>query len=349
MSLIVDALRRAQDGASRRLPPLAGARSPLPGLAMSRRRSGRARTIGLLAAAVVVVAGAWLGRGYLLPTRTAARAPAPLAPPLLVVDAVPLPAAVPTPPPAADAPVPEAETPAVAARPRGRRAPAPPPVVPPLLPSAAAAPSRPAVAPAPVVEIRVDRTKLAEDSMAAGIVSQRRGDLADAIEQYRQGIAVDPRNAGLHNNLGIALRQSGRLDEAVQSFEMALQIDAKYEKALNNLGVSRYQQGQYAAAIDLFKQAIRVNPANAESHVNLGVIYLPAGRFDDALSEFQEALRYDPRSAEANYNLALLWERRGDQDRARPYYERFVELAGSQHADLAARVKERLQQFDRRR
>ena len=345
MSLIVDALRRAQDGASRRLPPLAGARSPLPGLAMSRRRSGTVRTIGLFAAAAVIVAGAWFGRGYLLQPRRVT--PVPLAPPLLVVDAVPLPAAVPVPPPETQAP--EPEEPAAPVRQPVRRAAAPRPVIPPILPSAPAVPSRAAVAPSPVVEIRVDRTKLAEDSMAAGIISQQRGDLADAIEQYRHGIAVDPRNAGLHNNLGIALRQSGRLDEAVQSFEMALQIDAKYEKALNNLGVSRYQQGQYAAAIDLFKQAIRVNPANAESHVNLGVIYLPAGRFDDALGEFQEALRYDPRSAEANYNLALLWERRGDQDRARPYYERFVELAGSQHADLAARVKERLQQFDRRR
>jgi type IV pilus biogenesis/stability protein PilW len=200
-----------------------------------------------------------------------------------------------------------------------------------------------------VVEVHVNEVREAEEALASGLSNQRRGDWAMAIEEYRRGIAADPRNPGLFNNLGIALKQSGRLEEAASAFQDALKVDAKYEKGLNNLGVTRYQQGRFEEAIDLFKQAIRVNPANVESYVNLGIIYLPAGRSDEAFSVFQEALRYDPRSPEANYNLGLLWERRGDAERARQYFERFVTVAGSQHQDLAARVKEHLRQFDPRR
>ena len=362
MSLIVDALKRAQEGAARRLPPLSASRSPLPGLAASRDHSGRIWRVigGLIAVAAVAGVGAWLISGRLV--RENPRTPA-LAPPLLVVETLP-PTSTPTPsnPPEATG-GPASETAAGArgtANPRssragvprriGGRAPATP--VPSLSPPAAAQPSvvaPPSPAAAPAVEVHVDRTKQGAEAMAAGLGDQQRGDLARAIEQYRRGIEADPRNPGLFNNLGIALRQSGRVDEAVEAFDAALKLDPKYEKALNNLGVTRYQQGRYEAAIDLFRQAIRVNPSNAESYVNLGVIYLPAGRWDDALAAFQQAMQYDPRSAEAHYNLALLWERRGDRDRAQEHYEKFVELAGTQHADLVARVKEHLRQFERRR
>jgi tetratricopeptide (TPR) repeat protein len=86
-----------------------------------------------------------------------------------------------------------------------------------------------------------------------------------------------------------------------------------------------------------------------ESYVNLGIIYFQAGRWDEAFGVFQDGLRYDPRSPEANYNLGLLWERRGDAERAKLHYERFLTAAGVQHQELAARVRDHLRDYDKRR
>lgn len=207
----------------------------------------------------------------------------------------------------------------------------------------AAAPREPAT----IVRVHPEPAKEAVEMLAAGLKDQQAGQTARAIEEYRRGIRIDGRNAGLYNNLGVALRESGQLDEAIEAFKAALNIDPKYEKALNNLGVSRYQQGQYAEAIDLFNQALRINPANVESSINTGMIYFLAQRWDEALTAFQQALRYDPRSAEAHYNLGLLWEKHGDQEKALKDYRKFVELAAPQHAQLAARVSDHIRQMER--
>ncbi len=348
MSLIADALRRAQEGAARRLPPLAGGRSPFPGLGP--RADGRRWRALAVALVAVGVAGIALWAGLSFTRRTGS---APTTPPLVVVTPVPPAPETATPPPeAAASPVPEpARTPPPPPAPTAARR---PPVRAPLASTVPVAPLlRGPFSPVPstpaTVEVRVFEVTEAQEALAAGLDAHQQGNLANAIEEYRRGIASDARNPGLYNNLGIVLRQTGNLEEAAQAFEGALKIDLKYEKALNNLGVTRYQQGRFEDAIDLFKQAIRINASNAESYVNLGIIYLQAGRSDEAVGALQDALRYDPRSAEAHYNLALLWERRGDRDRALQHYERFLELAGSGHEALVARVKDHLGQLQRRR
>ena len=357
MSLIVDALRRAQEGTARRVPaPLGGARgrSPLPGLHVGSMRVGRMLRLGaILLVLLLIAAGVWVrtqtNRRPVVRVAAPVTRSLPETPPVLAVE--PLAPTTPeeatptgTTAPAGDS-VPARRT---ASRPIPRRpapieaAPAPVPVT--AAPVAVAPPT-----PAPVVEVHVNDVREGEEALAAGLRNQQQGDWARAIEEYRRGIASDPKNAGLFNNLGIALKQTGRIDEAGAAFEDALKIDPKYEKALNNLGVTRYQQGRFEDAIDLFRHALRVNAANVESYVNLGIIYLQAGRWDEAFGVFQDGLRYDPRSPEANYNLGLLWERRGDAERAKQHYERFLTAAGVQHQELAARVRDHLRDYDKRR
>jgi tetratricopeptide (TPR) repeat protein len=382
MSLIVDALKRAQEGTTRRVPPLAGqsATGPLPGL-MARSAAGGGRTRGfmLIALAVGVVAaiGGVAVRFAGGPvTRPAPRTPPPVlllepagrssSPPKQAAEvgtsieevraallaAQPLETHETTPPPPR----------ATSGRIAGPRA-LPPPVevverpAPSAVPPAAgpesaipdASPRPPATARevATVVKVHPEPAKEAGEALTAGLKEQQAGHTANAIEEYRRGTRIDAHNPGLFNNLGVALRESGHLDEAIAAFQAALNIDPKYEKALNNLGVSRYQQGQYADAIELFNHALRVNPANAESAINIGMIYFLAQRWDEALSAFQQALRYDPKSAEAHYNLGLFWERRGDKEKALQAYRKFVEFAGPQRAQLAARVADHLRQMER--
>jgi len=207
----------------------------------------------------------------------------------------------------------------------------------------------PPPSPPPILEVHPDGTKEAAKFFAEALRYQQQGQLSRAIEEYEKSIAVDARNPGAFNNLGVVLKESGRLDLAIEAFQKALALDPKYEKALNNLGVIRYRKGQFEEAIDLFKQALRINPVNAESYTNLGVIYLQAQRADDAMVAFQQALRHDPKLAEAHYNLGLLWERRGNRETAQRHYQKFVELASDRHAVLVAKVKERLQVLARGR
>ena len=59
-------------------------------------------------------------------------------------------------------------------------------------------------------------------------------------------LAVDPQNAGVHNNLGTALCDQGRLEEAEASYRLALTFAPGDAEAHNNLGTLLYQQGETA-------------------------------------------------------------------------------------------------------
>jgi spermidine synthase len=63
----------------------------------------------------------------------------------------------------------------------------------------------------------------------------RQGKLDQAIEYYEQAIGLQPRNAEVHNDYGIALAQLQRLPEAIVQFSAALQTDPQHANAATNL------------------------------------------------------------------------------------------------------------------
>jgi Flp pilus assembly protein TadD len=55
------------------------------------------------------------------------------------------------------------------------------------------------------------------------------------MEEYRRAIALAPRNALAHNNLGAALASQGRLAEAEAEFRRALELRPDLPEARANL------------------------------------------------------------------------------------------------------------------
>jgi Flp pilus assembly protein TadD len=60
-------------------------------------------------------------------------------------------------------------------------------------------------------------------------------DAAAAVAAARAALELRPRDAGLHNLLGIALAQLGRADEAAAEFGRALALDPGLSAARRNL------------------------------------------------------------------------------------------------------------------
>ncbi len=83
--------------------------------------------------------------------------------------------------------------------------------------------------------------------------------------QYRivgplQDLSLDPRNAEVHNDLGIVLDEQGDLDQAKAHLETALQIDPHYALAHNNLGGILSRLGDLSRARLHQERAVSIDP-----------------------------------------------------------------------------------------
>jgi tetratricopeptide (TPR) repeat protein len=102
-----------------------------------------------------------------------------------------------------------------------------------------------------------------------GYVLMQSGRLEEALAHLRQGLEIQPNDAGAHNNLGGVLVRMGRVEEAKTEFEAALRINPGYVLAHNNLGTVLLQAGQLDAATVHFQKALEIQPGSAALVENL--------------------------------------------------------------------------------
>jgi len=127
----------------------------------------------------------------------------------------------------------------------------------------------------------------------AGLLAQSRGQTADALEDYRQALAHDPRNKFAYYDLGTIESQQGQTGLAVGDYEASLASDPNYVPALYNLAILLTPSGPLQA-VGLYQHAIQVDPNDSNAHLNLGFLLHSLGRDDEARAEFAAAVRINP-------------------------------------------------------
>src|SRR5262249_51471282 len=106
----------------------------------------------------------------------------------------------------------------------------------------------------------------------------------EAIACFRKAIALAPKHATAHNNLGVALRARGKVAEAIACYHQAIELSPKDAKAHYNLGAILCDvKRDYDGAIGCFRRAIVLDPNYPEAHCNLGQALVARGDFAEAL------------------------------------------------------------------
>jgi len=131
-----------------------------------------------------------------------------------------------------------------------------------------------------------------------------RGNVKEAIAEWKKVIERDPKDASAHYHLGIALKAKGDLDEAI----------ARWKKA-----------------IDEWKKVIERDPKDAWAHYHLGIALRAKGDLDGAIAKWNEAIELDPKHAFAHYDLGNALKAKGDPDGAERAFREAVRLDGKHH------------------
>jgi tetratricopeptide (TPR) repeat protein len=182
-----------------------------------------------------------------------------------------------------------------------------------------------------------------------------------AVEAYRQALAVQPESVEAYCNLGRALAALDDRQGALGSYDGALKIQPGLKGALRSkldllremrrfgdaleccrrllsldegdfdahivMGNVLYEAKRFAEAATCYERAIGLNPQCAEAHFNRGTALKELHRYDDALASLDRAIGLKESLAEAHNNRGNVLQRLRRFGEALAGYDRAVELA----------------------
>ncbi|GEM_PF-731239 len=167
------------------------------------------------------------------------------------------------------------------------------------------------------------------------------GRIAIGLASLQQAVALDPRTALYHNDLGVVYLHLKRLPEALDELKRAVDLDGTYGDALHHLGVAYAEGGKWEEAVRTYKKVLAL-PAygNLEgTYHNLGWAYYNLGRLQEAEEFFRLLLRLGPSpnvAASTHYHLGLVLEKANRRAEATAEFRSAHELGPDTVIGLAA-------------
>jgi len=105
-------------------------------------------------------------------------------------------------------------------------------------------------------------------------------------------------------------------EEARAAYARALAIDPKLAIAHVNLGCLEHEAGRLSEAESHYRAALALESDDVVAGFDLAVVLEDQGRSDEARAAYQDVLAWDPGCADAHFNLARLCDRLGDASAA---------------------------------
>jgi superkiller protein 3 len=150
--------------------------------------------------------------------------------------------------------------------------------------------------------------------------------LDQSIRYFTAVVALRPRDAGPHYNLGLALTLNGSHEESLAAFSRALELQPDHLGAWLNQGNAYRGLKQWDRALACYRKAIALEPRYAAPHNNLGSVLEAQGERDQALAAYQEAARLDPKLSHAHKNVGRILAKKGKLDEALAAFQEAARL-----------------------
>jgi protein O-mannosyl-transferase len=170
-----------------------------------------------------------------------------------------------------------------------------------------------------------------------------RGNVDEAIRDFRKALELWPNQSRDHNNLGKALVQKDRIAEAMDHFQTALRISPDDPDTESNIGAALLQQGDLDEAMSHLRRAVEKWPRHAQAHINLGNALLQKREADDAIAEYQKTLALPFDHAESLYSIGNALRQKGDVEEAIIQYRTAIALRpdyANAHNNLANALRQ---------
>jgi len=127
-------------------------------------------------------------------------------------------------------------------------------------------------------------------------------------------------------NSGVTFYNQREFPKAIQAYQKVIELDPAYVEAYNNLGIIYQMMGDVDRAFGAYQKATEINPRYEKGYNNLGILLLLKGRDEEALEAFQKALAINPKNIESFINLGTLFKKKGQWDEAIESYQKALAI-----------------------
>lgn len=162
-------------------------------------------------------------------------------------------------------------------------------------------------------------------------------DVQAARAAFEQSIALNPRRATAHYNLGLLHGYRQEVNQAQAAYTAALAADSTLAPAHKKLGKIHREKGFPSEAARAFKKAVRFDPQDAEAHFLLGLAQRDSGDNEAALRALLKATELNPNSPKLRLNLGNVYLRLGRREAGKREMARSESLR-QQHRGLHSEI-----------
>jgi len=108
-----------------------------------------------------------------------------------------------------------------------------------------------------------------------------KGDISQAIKQYKYFINQGFADTQVFSNYGVLLKELGKITEAELFIRKAIELNPKFAMNHSNLGVILTDLGKLEEAEASFRKAIELNPKFADAYLNLAGVLRDLGKLEE--------------------------------------------------------------------
>lgn len=142
-----------------------------------------------------------------------------------------------------------------------------------------------------------------------GLIAFKLGDPVTSVAYYDSAIVGEPSNADYYVNKAQSYQAMDDSYHAMQAYASALKLDPDNAVVRYDMGVAAASTGHGDSARKYFDDAIDKDPARPEMYAERGYIRLIGEDLPGALSDYSEAIKLDPSNPDYWFNRGLCREK----------------------------------------
>lgn len=148
-----------------------------------------------------------------------------------------------------------------------------------------------------------------------------------AIRAYNKVIELEPKHAGAHYALGMALLASNKTTKAEQELLTASKLAPDNPLPYYTLGNIAVSENKPDQALTYYNKVLYLDPTNIKTLSSRGNVYRSMNKDKLAISDYEAAIAIDNKQPVINMNLGMLQQKHGEYGKAKKAYMSVIEHA----------------------